>query len=82
MAISTVRQTFPWKTGTFHHVKQHQVHNTFLTDTLHWEYQLDVKSLMEGNYNVTLIFIGYREPSNLQLAGLKECYIPTSNALV
>jgi hypothetical protein len=28
------------------------------------------------------IFIGYREQSNLQLTGLKECYIPTPNALV
>ena len=33
-------------------------------------------------YNVTRICIGYREPSNLQLTGLKECYIPTPNALV
>ena len=27
-----------------------------------------------NNYNVTRIFIGYREPSNLQLTCLKECY--------
>jgi hypothetical protein len=33
-------------------------------------------------YNVTRIFIGYREPSNLQLTCLKECYIPTPNAIV
>jgi hypothetical protein len=34
------------------------------------------------NYNVTRIFIGYRELSILQLTCLKQCYIPTPNALV
>ena len=32
--------------------------------------------------NVTRIFSGSRGPSNLQLTCLKECYIPTPNALV
>jgi hypothetical protein len=41
MAIPTVRQTFPWTTGTLHHVKQYQVHNTFFwqmyyTDNTNW----------------------------------------------
>jgi hypothetical protein len=34
------------------------------------------------NYNVTRIFIGYQELSILQLTCLKQCYIPTPNALI
>ena len=40
------------------------------------------KEIVWYNYNVTRIFIGYRELSNMQLTCLTECYIPTPNALV
>ena len=39
--------------------------------------------LITNNYsNLTRIFFGYREPSNLQLTCLKECYIPTPNVFL
>jgi hypothetical protein len=42
-------------------------------------YSVLVQNFVSGRAR---IFIGYREPSNLQLTCLKECYIPTPNAIV
>jgi hypothetical protein len=43
---------------------------------------LDFSFIIALSVFSTRIFIGYRGLSNLQLTCLKECYIPTPNALV